>query len=276
MVITTSANVMSGSSSDTKPILGVAPGSLYVEIDTGRLWVWNGTAWKSALQGNYASFNQTPADPPAVTVTGGSIFYMVGLGLGSGSTVVAATSNAGQPVITLAGGGAFYAGQQVVIAANTPRAEIQTIASVVGAVMTFVGNLVYTHTQAQADAVVGTGAPAIMPASTGRVRVRIAGDLTGNNAGDTMTVKAVYVSVAASSIPPAGGGASGTVITNAEQVIELTGALTQPFMVEGIIGAAGTTPLTIGVPYVIDLQVTTTTSGKTVQPTRLTCTTEEY
>ena len=227
----------------------------------------------------------TPADLSAVTVTTGGTYYMAGYSNGPGSSTLGAAVLPGATTLTVASATSFYQGEVVLLDGGTSSAELAFITNIAGTtftVQTFAGAGLITGHASGAN-IVGTSA-GFTPQYTGRLYVGVTGNLTSNNTGDTMNAKLVYRDATAAAGSSAGGTAAGTVIGNVVAVVALTGVLTQGFSIEaftGASGASGTSPsgaaaLTVGKPYWFDLQVTTTTSAKTVQPKGVAWTIQEY
>lgn len=61
---TASPNRWMGLSTDTKPSSPAGAGHRFIETDTGKTWLWTGTAWTENLELKYAMNNSTLAKAP--------------------------------------------------------------------------------------------------------------------------------------------------------------------------------------------------------------------
>jgi hypothetical protein len=224
-----------------------------------------------------------PADLSAVTVTTGGTYYMVGYSNGPGSSLINNTANyaAGVTQVTLDATTNFYVGEAVTINAGASTAEVLYVSAISSPKLTFTTPTIFPHNDE--EPVIGSSA-AFTPTYTGRLFITCEGDLTGNNTGDVIAAKIVKSSAISAAPSSAGGAAAGTVIGNIANVTSLTGVLTQPFSCVAMLGGpaatdtkpSGGAALTVGTPYWFDLQVTTTTSAKTVQATNVTWQIQEF
>ena len=223
-------------------------------------------------------YSSIPANLSAVTVSTASSLYAAGFNNGPGSSTTTAASVVGATTIAMTSATSFYQGEAILIDGGKSTAELVILTNIATLVFTVQrmdgGPLLYAH--ASGATVVGTSA-GIQPISSGRVNVSIAGTLTGNQTGDTVTAQIIAYSAVGSAGATAGTalpGITGAVqIGNTQSLTMLTGVLTQPFGVAAQLGAPGATntapsggaALTVGVPYLFDLIVSDTSiSGKTV------------
>lgn len=234
----------------------------------------------TASENQPAVYSSVPADLGAVTITAGGTFYMVGYANGPGSSDLNGATVVGATTAVLDSISNFYVGEAVLLDGTKSTAEIAIVSVASGSTLTFASPLQFAH--ADEATVVGSSA-AIVPSASGRIRVRCHGDLTGNNTTDVMQAQITIINGTTTAGPTAGGAAAGTAVGNISNVTELTGVLTQPFECEAILGsqsATNTAPsggavLVQGTPYLFDLQVTSTTSAKTVQAKHVTWMIEE-
>lgn len=257
------ANAFSQVRASIAEALQTQTGYTLVEDANGNLSLFHANSFLSTLATPTATvlnqYSIIPANPAAET---SATFIAAGLSNGPGSSTI---SNApgypsGVTAMTLAATTNFFVGENVLIAGGSATAEIVTVASITGSVLSFTSGTLFAHVNSQTV----VGIFGITPSSTGRLIIEVQGALTGA-AGDLVSAQ-IVIGSAVTAAPPAVDAAvpaSAVAVGNVAIYTAVAGALQSNFSCSALLGvspyATDTAPSggaarLVGTPYYIDIQ----------------------